>query len=55
MGHASIETTESYLHVSKNGITAAKSPLESKLASKEIAADDRNEKTDNVTLRLFVG
>lgn len=29
MGHTSIETTETYLHVSKNGATAAKSPIES--------------------------
>jgi integrase len=33
MGHAKITTTETYLHVSKDGITAAKSPLESLLAS----------------------
>lgn len=29
MGHESIETTETYLHVTKDGATAAKSPLES--------------------------
>ena len=29
MGHASIETTETYLHATKDGATAAKSPLES--------------------------
>ena len=28
MGHTSIETTETYLHVSKHGATAAQSPLE---------------------------
>jgi integron integrase len=28
MGHTSIETTQSYLHVRKDGLTAAKSPLE---------------------------
>ncbi len=29
MGHSSIETTETYLHVSKNGVTNAVSPVES--------------------------
>lgn len=58
MGHASLETTMSYAHVSKNGITSAKSPLESLLASPSVVRDSRevqaraNEKT---TLRLFVG
>ena len=28
MGHSSIETTETYLHVAKDGATAAKSPIE---------------------------
>jgi integron integrase len=28
LGHTSIETTETYLHVSKDGVTAAESPLE---------------------------
>jgi integron integrase len=55
MGHASIETTESYLHVTKDGITSAKSPLETLLSSKTIAVDDRPEKQSNVALRIFVG
>lgn len=33
MGHSDIKTTETYLHVSKDGITASKSPLESLLSN----------------------
>jgi integron integrase len=49
MGHASIETTETYLHVSKKGVTATKSPLETILEAPKIQGEKRP------MLRLFVG
>jgi integron integrase len=55
MGHASIETTETYLHVSKKGITSAKSPLETMLEVPKIADEKRNIPEERQTLRLFVG
>jgi integron integrase len=55
MGHASIETTETYLHVSKKGITSAKSPLETMLEAPKIASEQRNITFESTTLRLFVG
>lgn len=54
MGHTSIETTESYLHVQNDGITSAKSPLESLLEQPEIASEQRKGQAKQ-TLRLFVG
>lgn len=36
MGHSDIRTTETYLHASADGATAARSPLESLLARREI-------------------
>ncbi len=41
MGHANIETTETYLHVSKDGATKAKSPLE---ALESASLDEKAEK-----------
>lgn len=55
MGHSSIEITQTYAHVSKTGITAAKSPLESLLGSPKFASESRNEKDKPTALRLFVG
>lgn len=36
LGHSDIRTTETYLHASRDGVTAAKSPLEALLARKTI-------------------
>lgn len=54
MGHSNIETTETYLHVSKHGATSYKSPLESLLEQPKIASEQRNGQA-NQPLRLFVG
>lgn len=55
MGHARMETTETYAHVRKDGITAATNPLVTLLGSKAIAAEPRNVPEEKPTLRLFVG
>lgn len=60
MGHTSIETTEGYLHVTKDGATSAKSPLESLLASPVSVRDESHtdlQKSDvkATKLKLFVG
>jgi integron integrase len=60
MGHADLETTMGYAHVSKDGITATKSPLDS-LPSQpspmiEALAHPRSTRTVNVSMsRLRVG
>lgn len=60
MGHTSIETTEGYLHVTKDGATSAKSPLELLLASPGSVRAESQEVAKPVAppvagLRLFVG
>jgi integron integrase len=54
MGHTDIATTETYLHVTKDGATSAKSPLESLLSSpgpiRQIEPEQQKQ-----ALRLFVG
>ena len=56
MGHTSIETTEGYLHVTKDGVTSAKSPLESLLANPAMARRDAVRETDEPrTLRIYAG
>lgn len=54
MGHTDIATTETYLHVTKDGATSAKSPLESLLSSPGPIRQIEPE-TQKQTLRLFVG
>lgn len=55
MGHSSIEITQTYAHVSKDGITSAKSQLETLLEYPNIATEPRNAPETKPTLRLFVG
>jgi integron integrase len=62
MGHTSIETTMGYLHVSKNGVTSMKTPLESLPTSalKEVLSNPTPRPEPKPTeqpqaLRLFVG
>lgn len=55
MGHTSIETTEGYLHASKDGVTAAKSPLAMILENPEIATQSKAEQNAKPILKLFVG
>jgi integron integrase len=55
MGHDSLETTQGYLHVTKDGATAAKSPLESLLANPQIAIDRRREDQEPPRLRVWAG
>lgn len=55
MGHASIETTEGYLHASKDGVTAAKSPLATILENPEIATQSKALQNAKPILKLFVG
>jgi integron integrase len=56
MGHDSLETTQGYLHVTKEGVTAAKSPLESLLANPQIAIEHRRKDDDQPhKLRVFAG
>lgn len=45
MGHNSIETTETYLHVTQDGTTAARSPLES--LERELENPRRSKRNDN--------
>jgi integron integrase len=56
MGHTDIRTTETYLHVSKDGATAAKSPLE--MLAHELANPrpvEKQQEPEKPALRLFVG
>ena len=59
MGHTDITTTETYLHATMDGITAAKSPLESLLANPP-GRERQQVKTEKpaarpVVLKLFAG
>lgn len=53
MGHSDISTTETYLHVSKDGPTSAKSPLELMLANPDLAYGRKT--TEKPTLRIYAG
>ena len=60
MGHTDIATTETYLHVTKDGATAAKSPLEVLLASPSSVRDESHTPIADpvqpaAKLKLFVG
>lgn len=61
MGHTSIETTQTYLHVSKDGPTSAKSPIESLVQKPPLAEMLRNPQparpaqTRWPQLRVFAG
>jgi integron integrase len=56
MGHTDIRTTETYLHVTKDGVTSAKSPLESLLENPGYSKSDKSEKVEaKPKLRLFAG
>ena len=53
MGHSDIRTTEGYLHLSKEGATAAESPLVPLLASPALAHRPKPDETP--PLRVFAG
>jgi len=55
MGHTSIETTEGYLHVTVDGVTAAKSPLENLLSNPQTAINNRRDDQEPPRLRVFAG
>lgn len=61
MGHNDIRTTETYLHVAKDGPTSARSPLESLLANPQPLIDRKAQQTDQANraqpfqLRVFAG
>jgi integron integrase len=55
MGHTSLETTECYLHVTKNGATAAQSPLTQLLSKPKIQAPESERVTGPVTLKVYRG
>ena len=59
MGHTSLETTEGYLHVTTDGVTAAKSPitaLAGLLANPQVAIDQRaNNNNEPPRLRVYAG
>jgi integrase len=55
MGHTDIRTTEGYLHLSKDGATAAKSPLEALLADPSLATRRDKPNEDLSRLRIFAG
>jgi site-specific recombinase XerD len=54
MGHTDIRTTETYLHVTKDGVTSAKSPLESLVEINEFHKSVEKV-VEPVSLRLWVG
>jgi len=51
MGHTDIRTTETYLHVTKDGVTSAKSPLESLLEDPQSVR--REKPSEPFKIRLF--
>lgn len=53
-GHANLETTETYFHVRKDGITATKSPLEN-ILSNPVPRPKPQAEPQPATLKLFVG
>jgi len=58
MGHSDIGTTETYLHTTTDGVTAAKSPLETLLANPGRVAKKIEQKetaAKRVVLKLFAG
>lgn len=63
MGHTSVETTQRYLHVKKDGVTSAKSPLtvleqsplKEFLSNPELSSVNRKSEDTTVKLRLFTG
>jgi integron integrase len=58
MGHNDITTTETYLHASKDGVTAARSPLENLLANPEPRPEVKPPApaaAEPIKLRLFAG
>lgn len=55
LGHTDIRTTEGYLHASKDGPTATKSPLEKLLANPSSLQELRRDNEDPPTLRIFAG
>ncbi len=55
MGHTSLETTQGYLHVTLDGATAAKSPLENLLSNPQLAIDNRRDDQEPPRLRVFAG
>lgn len=54
MGHVDIRTTEGYLHASKDGATAAKSPLESLLANPQARQHQRDSEI-TPSLKIYAG
>ena len=55
MGHTSIETTQTYAHVAKDGITAARNPLQQLLADPELAKANRAKPAEPFRLQLYTG
>jgi integrase len=61
MGHSDPRTTMGYIHLQKDGVTSAKSPLESLLANSNETIDLRRQQTrqspleSSPQLRLFTG
>jgi integrase len=55
LGHNAIRTTEIYVHADEHQATAAKSPLETLLASKTMAEKTHVANRQELKLRLFTG
>lgn len=55
MGHSSLETTETYLHVAKTQATAAPSPLAALLANPQPIIDRRRAKAEPPKLNIYAG
>lgn len=54
LGHVSIETTELYLHVTQDGVTAARSPIES-MGLADVLANPVRREQNRPRLRVFAG